>query len=152
MNFYSTISTKYLFLTLIFAIPTLSLAVFKPISQSESQRQSTEQSAISEEPNQTSYMVESPFYSNEKEISEAVKNLISNNRDGEAFQVMKNVIAAEKKWRFNLCLRWFGTSSCSKGGVALIEPFFMWKKKLVHELLMDPTQEIIEKIRGNVGF
>ena len=99
---------------------------------------------------QASYLKMSPFYRNEKNISSMIEALVSSNRDNEALNVMREVIAGEKIWRYQLCCNLFGKSSCLRG--ANVAPFFMWKKKLVHDLLMDPTQEIIDRIRKNVGF
>ena len=152
MNFYHLNSVDFLlFSFFVVAIPIHSFAVFKPIADKSDSRHLPIERVSGHHPNQIPYVAESPFHRNEKEISKIINNLISNNRDLEAFQVMKKVIASEKKWRFNLCLHWFGKSSCSKG-INLIEPFFIWKKKLVHELLMDPTEEIIKTIRENIEF
>ena len=97
------------------------------------------------------YLSISPFYRHEKQISDVVKNYIESNQDKDALLVLREVVANERKWRLDLCLQLFGQVSCQRNP-SLNEPFFMWKKKLVYDLLADPTQEIIDKIRKNIHF
>ena len=48
-----------------------------------------------------------------------------------------------------MCKNLFGIQSCKKHG-DVIEPFFMWKKNVVDDLLKDPTYEIVKKIRSHI--
>ena len=98
-----------------------------------------------------SYLRLSPFYRNEAKISNLVSKLMSYGRDELALVIMRQVVANERIWRRKMCYQLFGRHLCVKNGVNN-EPFHMWKKKLIHELLMDPTPEIIRRVRQNVSF
>ena len=99
----------------------------------------------------TSYYSLSPFYRNEKKIINRMQWLIYLNREEDALKLMRRVIANEKRWRHRLCFQLFGQASCSGNGNSA-EPFFMWKKKLIHDLKVDPTQEIINQISKHIEF
>ena len=95
------------------------------------------------------YLCQSPFYRNEKAIANQVNFLMRSNKHAKAFDLLKKVVSNEKKWRFSMCKNLFGIQSCKKHG-DVIEPFFMWKKNVVDDLLKDPTYEIVKKIRSHI--
>ena len=92
----------------------------------------------------------SPFYQNEMRISKLVKRFVNLKQDDKALDLMKRVIVAEKSWRFQLCSRLFGRANCQNKKINP-EPFFIWRHQVMHTLLDDPTQEIIERVRFNIN-
>ena len=98
-----------------------------------------------------SYFTASPFYRNEEEIINRIESLIVADQNNNALDYMKQVISIERQWRHRLCLNLFGETSCNGYG-NLAEPFFMWKRKLIYDLEVDPTQEIINQIRQHINY
>ena len=92
---------------------------------------------------------ESPFYSNEQQIYTMVELFIKKNQANKALDMLRLVVSSERKWRLEICLQAFGSCNGNAGNAA---PFFIWKKKFTHKLLLNPTKEIIAKVGKNVGF
>ena len=86
----------------------------------------------------------SPFYQHERTIINLVQNLLIRRDEHRIFQLLSNVIALEKSWRLHLCIRVFGLQSCKSEMSS--EPFYLWKKALIHNLRQDPTKEITKRI------
>ena len=91
----------------------------------------------------------SPFYTNEMAIGHLVHQLLTIQQDDKALLFMKNVIATEKAWRFQLCLKMFGSTPCVTKRLDA-RPFFIWRRQAMQNLLEDPTAEIIDRIRSNI--
>ena len=106
-------------------------------------------SNISNTINHDSFIESSPFYSNEKQIYKLVEHFLAQNESEKALTMLRMIIDRERKWRMKLCDFLFGINSCRRSG-KIIEPFSIWKKILVHQLLQDPTNEVIEQIRRHI--
>ena len=131
---------------LIFCAISIALCNFIKIEAKEGEEKPLGRSIMS-----TSYNSLSPFYRNEKQIVSQIEQLVHLNREQDALALMRQVIATEKRWRHRLCIQLFGESSCNNNGNSA-EPFFMWKRKLIHDLEVDPTQEIINQISKHIEF
>ena len=92
----------------------------------------------------------SPFYFNEQQIYKMVELFIKINQPEKAFQMLRLVVQSERKWRMEFCIRVFGFMSCN-GNVGNAAPFFIWKTKFTHKLLLNPTKEIIAMVERNVS-
>ena len=90
----------------------------------------------------------SPFYQNEKLITNLVRIMLDHGDAKTIFHLLQNVIEIEKAWRMKLCIRVFGTKSCTCEMSS--EAFYLWKKTFVHHLQQDPTEEITNRIWSNL--
>ena len=105
---------------------------------------------ISKTFNPVGFHKDSPFYSNEKQIYNMLETFIKENKANKALEMLRLVVFSERKWRMELCLRFFGWFSCNET-TAMAAPFFIWQKQFAHQLLRNPTSEIINNIEHNVS-
>ena len=91
----------------------------------------------------------SPFYHHEKYITQLVRNMVNEGNEQRVVKLLSSVIEVEKAWRLHLCRQVFGVKGCSSQMSS--EPFYLWKKTLVHNLRKDPTQEITTRIWHNLN-
>ena len=98
-----------------------------------------------------SHLSRSPFYRNEILITSAIQKLIKSKHRKDALEMILQVVAQEKKWRFNTCLQIFDRYSCLNNDTAAF-PFYVWKRKLVRQLVKDPTSEVMERIGQNLAL
>ena len=92
----------------------------------------------------------SPFYKNEKRILFQIQHLINRRQDGKALKFLKVVVKTERSWRLQMCSRIFGIEACNNSGSENMVPFYLWKKRMIHHLLADPTHEIIQHIKRSL--
>ena len=76
-----------------------------------------------------------------------IKKLLKQNNNLAIFKLLRKFIQVEKAGRYRICFRAFGSSDCSKRSLFSPRPFFIWKKRLVHQLTRDPTSDIIHILR-----
>ena len=62
-------------------------------------------------------------------------------------EMLRKFIKVEKAGRYQLCFRTFGTASCSSTALNSPRPFFIWQKLMVHNLIRDPTKDIIHLLK-----
>ena len=91
----------------------------------------------------------SPFNRYQWSIVKLVENYIGNRQTEEALKLLKRVIRMEKAWRLQQCIVFFGEKSCERESTSP-RPFYLWKKRMIHLLLKDPTDEIIATVREKI--
>ena len=96
-----------------------------------------------------SFLNNSPFYKHEHLIAYIVSQYITMKRTDKVVQFLKKVISNEHQWRLNLCHQMLGKWPCQENN---FEPFYIWKKNLVHRLTSDPTLEIVRRLEDKVNF
>ena len=91
----------------------------------------------------------SPFYKNERLITNLVGNMLNQGNEQAVFHLLKNIIEIEKTWRMEMCVRVFGPEPCKMEMSS--EAFYLWKKTFIYNLRKDPTQEISNRIWKNLA-
>ena len=94
----------------------------------------------------------SPFYKNEQELAFQIQYFINKGEGEKALELLKAVVKIERTWRLQMCIRIFGKKACKDNDSTSVFPFYMWKKRIIHNLNLNPTDEIIERIRKTVKF
>ena len=98
------------------------------------------------------HLSKSPFYNNVEDITKVLTLFVRRRYDLKALQLLENIVRKEKKWRLELCVQLFGDAECSGGNLKQPRPGQMWQRKFITNLLKDPTDEIINRIRQNIEF
>ena len=65
------------------------------------------------------------------------------------YELLQKMIRVEKAGRLHRCFKYFGTTICSKKDMNPW-PFFIWQRKITHDLTKDPTEDIIRTIKANI--
>ena len=93
----------------------------------------------------------SPFYKNKEMLRNKFLNLINKGEEAKAMRFVKMVVQSEKAWRLQFCTRIFGNEHCSIDNVSP-DPFFMWKRRMIHEVRQDPSSEIFNFFRSSLNY
>ena len=72
---------------------------------------------------------------------------VTKGRSQEAIDTLQALISLEKVNRMKTCLEAFGQDNCSNQRHVDPRPFYIWKRKFVHELFQDPTKAVIRQLR-----
>ena len=93
----------------------------------------------------------SPFASNKDLLQRKFLQLVEKNEGIKALALVKSIIMIEKAWRQRFCTRVFGVGDCSRK-IESIDPFYLWKRKMIFELRKDPTREIFTFFRHSLSL
>ena len=93
----------------------------------------------------------SPFHKNKDMLKKQFLNLIAKGEETNAMNLVKIVVRIEKAWRYRFCTRIFGFGNCSDEDFNP-NPFFMWKRRMIHEVRQDPSSEIFNYFRTSLSL
>ena len=93
----------------------------------------------------------SPFHNNREQMLKKFMELVESGQELKALALVRSTIRIEKTWRQQYCMRLFGENDCLNDN-SNPEPFFMWKRKMIHNLRKDPSGEIFQYFRSHVKF
>ena len=89
----------------------------------------------------------SPFHRNKFLLGRKFLKLVERHQESRAMAMVRAVVEIEKAWRVQYCVSIFGAANCSEK-IDSANPFFLWKRKMIHKLKQDPTEEIFDYFRN----
>ena len=125
-------------LTLLASIAIVSIRAISMESLQRVDQQQIEEFAMSS----------SPFFKHQSQIANVVVKMLQFRQDKQALKFLRKTIDIERQWRRRACVIYFGMLPCRMG--VGVQPFGIWRKRLVNYLVTDPTDEIIKHLKIDI--
>ena len=72
---------------------------------------------------------------------------VTSGKTNDAMNTLQMIISLEKLNRMKTCMEVFGPDACSEQRHVDPRPFYIWKRKFIHNLLQDPTKIVIRQLQ-----
>ena len=87
------------------------------------------------------FLTGSPFCINKQIYRQQFLKLACRGEERKSLFLVKSVVKIEKAWRHRYCVRVFGVANCAMK-ISDVNPFYLWKRKMIFDLRKDPAGEI----------